>query len=48
MDGGIGIDNVAEVVGAGVDICVAGSAVFGTADPVARMRELKQRGTMGK
>jgi ribulose-phosphate 3-epimerase len=42
IDGGIGLDNVAEVVDAGADVCVAGSSVFGAADPVARMRELKQ------
>ena len=42
IDGGIGPENVADVVAAGVDICVAGSAVFGAADPAARMRELKQ------
>lgn len=41
MDGGIGETNIAEVVGAGVDACVAGSAVFGTEDPVATMRRLR-------
>jgi len=44
MDGGIGVDNVADVVAAGVDVVVAGSAVFGAADPVARMREIKRLG----
>jgi ribulose-phosphate 3-epimerase len=42
IDGGIGADNVADVVAAGADICVAGSAVFAASDPAARMRELKQ------
>ena len=42
IDGGVGADNVAEVVAAGADICVAGSAVFASPDPAARMRELKQ------
>ncbi|HVS01284.1 MAG TPA: ribulose-phosphate 3-epimerase [Thermoanaerobaculia bacterium] len=42
MDGGIGPDNVAAVVAAGVEVCVAGSAVFAAADPVARMREMKR------
>ena len=42
IDGGIGLDNVADVVAAGVTICVAGSSVFAAPDPVARMRELKQ------
>jgi ribulose-phosphate 3-epimerase len=44
LDGGIGPDNIAEVVSAGVDICVAGSGVFGAPDAVARMRELKELG----
>ena len=42
IDGGIGPGNVAEVVAAGADVCVAGSSVFGAPDPVARMRELRQ------
>jgi ribulose-phosphate 3-epimerase len=42
VDGGIGLGNVAEVVAAGADVCVAGSAVFAAPDPVARIRELKQ------
>ena len=42
IDGGIGLDNVADVVAAGATICVAGSSVFAAPDPVARMRELKQ------
>jgi ribulose-phosphate 3-epimerase len=42
IDGGIDHDNVLAAVTAGVDVCVAGSAVFGAADPAARMRELKQ------
>jgi ribulose-phosphate 3-epimerase len=41
MDGGIGEENIAEVVSAGVEACVAGSAIFGTADPVATMRRLR-------
>jgi ribulose-phosphate 3-epimerase len=42
IDGGIGLDNVADAVAAGAQICVAGSAVFAATDPAARMRELKQ------
>jgi ribulose-phosphate 3-epimerase len=41
MDGGIGAGNVAQAVAAGVDICVAGSSVFSTADPPAAMRRLR-------
>lgn len=43
MDGGIGIDNIRQVVTSGVDFCVAGSAVFSSEDPVATMQELKRR-----
>ena len=43
MDGGIGIDNIRKVVASGVDLCVAGSAVFASEDPVATMQELRQR-----
>lgn len=35
VDGGVTPENVAEIVGAGVDIVVAGSAVFKTTDPAA-------------
>jgi len=42
IDGGIGLDNVADAVAAGASVCVAGSAVFAASDPAARMRELKQ------
>jgi ribulose-phosphate 3-epimerase len=41
IDGGVGLSNIAEVVGSGVDICVAGSAVFGADDPVRRIAELR-------
>ena len=43
MDGGIGVDNIRQVVASGVDLCVAGSAVFASEDPVATMRELRRR-----
>ena len=42
MDGGIGHGNIRQVTAAGVDICVAGSAVFGHDDPAAAMRRLRQ------
>jgi ribulose-phosphate 3-epimerase len=45
MDGGIGRGNIRQVVSASVDSCVAGSAVFTTADPVRAMRELKSLAT---
>ena len=34
-DGGIGTGNLADVLKAGVDVVVAGSAIFGAEDPVA-------------
>ena len=40
VDGGIALDNVAEVVAAGAEMLVAGSAVFGQVDPAAATREL--------
>jgi ribulose-phosphate 3-epimerase len=43
MDGGIGLENVRRVVRAGVEVCIAGSAVFGASDPVEMMRELRHR-----
>jgi ribulose-phosphate 3-epimerase len=43
MDGGIGAHNIAAVVAAGVDVVVAGSAIFGQADRAAAMRNLRQQ-----
>jgi len=40
IDGGIGPENAAEVVGAGAEILVAGSAVFGAPDPGEAVRQL--------
>jgi ribulose-phosphate 3-epimerase len=45
MDGGIGHSNVRQVTAAGVDVCVAGSAVFGQDDPAAAMRQLRALAT---
>lgn len=42
IDGGITLDNAEEVMKAGVDIAVAGSAVFGAEDVVARVAEFKR------
>ncbi|WP_312653671.1 ribulose-phosphate 3-epimerase [Aminipila sp.] len=39
IDGGIGLDNVKEVIDAGVELVVAGSAVFGAPDIDARVKE---------
>jgi ribulose-phosphate 3-epimerase len=40
IDGGIGPENAAEVVAAGAQILVAGSAIFGAADPAQAVRQL--------
>ncbi len=41
IDGGISPENAAEVVAAGAEILVAGSAIFGQSDPAAAVRELR-------
>jgi ribulose-phosphate 3-epimerase len=40
IDGGVGPNNVAEVVAAGAEILVAGSAVFGAENPAEALKEL--------
>ncbi len=40
-DGGIGTGNLKEVLAAGVDVVVAGSAIFGAADPIAAARAMR-------
>jgi len=40
IDGGIGPDNAAEVVAAGAEILVAGSAIFGADDPAEALKKL--------
>lgn len=42
IDGGIDHDNLAELVAAGADTIVAGSAVFGQPDPAKALAELRQ------
>jgi ribulose-phosphate 3-epimerase len=42
IDGGIDRHNIAEVVAAGAEIIVAGSAVFGNSDPAQSVRELRE------
>jgi ribulose-phosphate 3-epimerase len=43
VDGGITVETIAEASRAGADTFVAGSAVFGTPDPAAALRELRRR-----
>lgn len=42
VDGGVKIDNIREVVAAGADVLVAGSAVFNTADYAATITALRE------
>ena len=42
VDGGVKVDNIAEIVRAGADTCVAGSAVFGAPDADGGYRGVMQ------
>jgi ribulose-phosphate 3-epimerase len=43
VDGGVKVDNIAEVARAGADTFVAGSAIFGSKDYAATIREMRNR-----
>ena len=45
VDGGIKLHNAEEVINAGANVLVAGSAIFGTADPVQPMKDFYLLGT---
>jgi ribulose-phosphate 3-epimerase len=42
IDGGIDLDNIADVTGAGAEIIVSGSAIFGADDPGVAVRKLRE------
>ncbi len=42
VDGGVKVDNIAQITAAGADVFVAGSAVFGTGDYRATIAALRQ------
>jgi len=42
VDGGIKLNNAKEVLDAGADVLVAGSAIFGTNDPAQTVKLFKQ------
>jgi ribulose-phosphate 3-epimerase len=48
VDGGIKVDNVAEVCAAGANIIVSGSGVFGTPSYADTIAELRRRGEAGR
>lgn len=41
MDGGLGLHNIKEVTDAGVNVIVAGNAIFNTPDPVETIRQMR-------
>ncbi|MDO8953915.1 MAG: ribulose-phosphate 3-epimerase [Gammaproteobacteria bacterium] len=41
IDGGVGIDNIAEIARAGVDTFVAGSAIYGSQDYAATIKAMR-------
>ena len=43
VDGGVKIDNIAEIAAAGADTFVAGSAIFGSKDYAATLAEMRRR-----
>jgi ribulose-phosphate 3-epimerase len=43
VDGGVKVDNIAEIAAAGADTFVAGSAIFGSKDYAATIREMRRR-----
>jgi len=45
VDGGIKLHNAEEVINAGADVLVAGSAIFGADDPVQTMKDFYLLGT---
>ena len=45
VDGGVKLDNIAEVCAAGANVIVSGSGVYGTKDYAATIAALRQRGT---
>lgn len=43
VDGGVGPENVGEIVRAGADILIAGTSIFHTPDPAAAVRQMLDR-----
>jgi ribulose-phosphate 3-epimerase len=43
VDGGVGLDNVGEIVRAGAEILIAGTSVFHTPDAAAAVRQMLER-----
>jgi ribulose-phosphate 3-epimerase len=43
VDGGVKLDNCAEIARAGAEVLVAGSAIFNTSDPAQAVQDMKTR-----
>ena len=48
IDGGVTLDNAAEIVAAGADVLVAGNTVFSSPDPAGTIKKLKQVMPVGR
>ena len=46
VDGGIHLGNIAEVLGSGAGVIVAGSAIFQATDPAAVIQEMLEKATL--
>ena len=42
IDGGVTLNNASKLISAGADVLVAGSTVFGSANPTLTIEKLKQ------
>jgi ribulose-phosphate 3-epimerase len=42
VDGGVGVNNIAEIAAAGADMFVAGSAIFGSDNYTATIAEMRK------
>jgi ribulose-phosphate 3-epimerase len=47
VDGGVKVDNIAEIAAAGADTFVAGSAIFGASDYRKTISQMKERAASG-
>ena len=47
VDGGVCLDNIEDVVAAGANVLVAGSAVFGKENPAQAVIDLREKGNLG-
>ncbi|MFH0924861.1 MAG: ribulose-phosphate 3-epimerase [bacterium] len=46
VDGGVKLDNISQIVTAGANVIVAGSAIFGAKDPVETIKQMRQVGQL--